>query len=260
MNTKIEIELNKILTDKVSGSSELLGKIEQFFINYHLHFTDHTSLIKKIKKHFKSFENVQKFLIRLQSKADSKQFIKYLIRQIELERNVYKKIFENALPHIKNRKVILTISNSKTIFEILKLLNPNNKPKIIICESRPNFEGRILAKNLAEVNFEVQLITEAQTANYMRNVDCVIIGADSILKNGNAVNKVGSFQLAILCKHFKKPFYIIADKSKFSKRNNLIQKKESVSEIWKSKPQNILVNNSYFEIIPNQLITKIISD
>ena len=41
-------------------------------------------------------------------------------------------------------------------------------------------------------------------------VDCVIIGADRIAPNGDVVNKVGSYSLAVNCSHHKIPFYVAA--------------------------------------------------
>ena len=41
-------------------------------------------------------------------------------------------------------------------------------------------------------------------------IDCIVVGADRIAANGDTANKIGTFQLAILAKHFKIPFYVAA--------------------------------------------------
>jgi translation initiation factor 2B subunit (eIF-2B alpha/beta/delta family) len=71
---------------------------------------------------------------------------------------------------------------------------------------------------------------------------------------------VGSLQLAVLSKHFKKPFYVVANKSKFSSKNVFTQRKESPDEIWKNQSDKITIDNFYFEVVPARLITKIITD
>lgn len=98
------------------------------------------------------------------------------------------------------------------------------------------------------------------SASHVRKCDCVIIGADTVLRNRSVVNKVGSFQLALLCNYFQKPFYVITEKSKFSLKNEFKQIEESTDEIWKDAPKGVAIKNIYFEKIPASLISKIITD
>ncbi len=173
---------------------------------------------------------------------------------------IYDRIFANSLPYLKNKRSILTISNSKTVFEILRKLRTENCKLLTVSESRPKLEGRILAKKLNKEKISVALITEAMSASYVRKCDCVIIGADTVLRNRSVVNKVGSFQLALLCNYFQKPFYVITEKSKFSLKNEFKQIGESTEEIWKDAPKGVAIKNIYFEKIPASLISKIITD
>ena len=41
-------------------------------------------------------------------------------------------------------------------------------------------------------------------------VDLVITGADRVVANGDAANKIGTYGLAVLARHHKVPFYIAA--------------------------------------------------
>jgi len=43
-----------------------------------------------------------------------------------------------------------------------------------------------------------------------RKIDMVIVGADRIAVNGDIVNKVGTYNLAVLAKHHGIPFYVAA--------------------------------------------------
>lgn len=258
---KVKRELRNILADKTSGSSELLERINLFCSKNLIQISNPQQIISLLKKHFTSFQNIQDYLESLQSAVRSKQHVlKHFDKYRMNEESVYSNIYKKALPYLKNKKRILTISNSKTVYEILRLLITNHKPRITICESRPQYEGRLLAKKLSALKVQVQLITEAQAAEYINKCDCVLIGADTILKNGDVINKVGSLQLAILSKYYSKPFYVIADKSKFSNKNKFAQRVESQNEIWKGKTKKIFIKNYYFEKIPRILITKILSD
>ena len=43
-----------------------------------------------------------------------------------------------------------------------------------------------------------------------KGINCIVVGADRVAKNGDSANKIGTFQLAVVAKHFKIPFYIAA--------------------------------------------------
>ncbi len=261
MKKKIEIEINKILNDKTSGSNDLLSNIHALLFQNSANLCELKFIIHKLKKAFPAFSGIQNYLYNLERTINRKDSIRKFFQDFNhTEKSVYNNIFKNALPYLKKKKNILTISNSKTVFEILTRLASVAKLSIFICESRPKYEGRILAEKLASRKIKTQLITEAQAAIYLGKSDCVLIGADSILKNGDAINKIGSFQLAILCKYFNKPFYVIADKLKFSSNNKFIQVEISSGEIWSACKKRIKIKNFYFERIPKSLITKIITN
>ena len=132
------------------------------------------------------------------------------------------------------------MSRSKTVIDVLKLwYKKNKKLNVIICESRPKYEGRLTALDLVKAGIKVGLITDAMMGIYISKVDAAIIGADSVLKNGNVINKVGSKSLALFCKEYRKPFYVVTTKSKFSKSKSFRSKKENSKEVWDKSIENI---------------------
>jgi translation initiation factor 2B subunit (eIF-2B alpha/beta/delta family) len=95
---------------------------------------------------------------------------------------------------------------------------------------------------------------------YVQNVDAVIIGADTVLSNGNVVNKAGSKALALLCKEYKRPFYVVTAQSKYSRKKTYRSKSENPDEVWDKKVKNLSINNIYFEEIEKKFITKIFTE
>jgi translation initiation factor 2B subunit (eIF-2B alpha/beta/delta family) len=261
MTEKAQKEFNKIISDKTSGSTDLLLKLNGFLKKYFLDLENQLWFIENAKKEFGPFQNIQIYLRKLEINVKnnnlSQSFFDY---QITKYNSVYDKIYKNTFPYLANVRSVLTISNSRTIFEIIKRLGEIKTLKLIVCEARPKLEGRILAKKAASSNVKVEMITEAMAAGSIVKSDCVLIGADQILKDGSVVNKIGSLQLALLCKQFKKPFYVAAEKSKFSRNNKFLQKEESTDEIWKNHPEEIAIKNFYFENIPGSVITRIFTD
>lgn len=259
-----EKQLEKILIDNTSGSTELLLKINNL-LKKNLHNKSFIEFsIKKITQdlsHFSAIKNYLNKLEKIYSYENEKALQKFLSEFENIESNRHKKIFYNSLPFIINLNSVLTISNSNTLLNYFTLWREQNAKLIVtVCESRPMLEGRILAKNLLKEDIKVQLITDSEISIFINKVDAVIIGADSILPNGNIINKVGSNILAILCKIYKKPFYVVASKSKFIKRKSFIPSESKPEEIWNYHNKNLEIYNYYFEEVEKKLITKVFTD
>ena len=255
-------ELEKLIADKISGSADILFSLNNLFEKNFDRIDDFIPVINNLKKEFRTFQNIRHYLINVKALAEkgtlTKQFFKSYLSSAE---DTQHEIFEHAFPFLKGKKKILTLSNSGTVFEFLKLMKKSKKNiSVVVCESRPKLEGRILAKKLTDKNIKVTIITEAMLAQYIPKCDCALIGADAVLKNKSVVNKIGSLQTAILCRYFKKPFYVAADKSKFTSVSNANQRVHDDKEIWGKMPQGIKTENFYFEVVPKELITKIFTD
>lgn len=251
-------EYQRLIADNTSGSRELLIKLIKF-LQKHQNEID-ADIIIHLQNHFSDFQTINSFLKKFSIAFENKRLEHFFKENPIDDKVVYKKIFTNFLPYIKNFQTIITISNSKTISEVLKLISQSNKSlKVIISEGRPNNEGTIFAERLAESNISTTLITEAQIYQFAQKTDCAIIGADKILANGNVINKVGSYLLALACKELNKPFFVLADKSKSCLDNCFIPKEYNRDEIFKTE-KKIEIHNFYFEEITKELITEIITD
>lgn len=49
----------------------------------------------------------------------------------------------------------------------------------------------------------------------MDKVDMVFVGAEGVVENGGIVNKIGTFQIALVAKALSKPVYAVAESYKF---------------------------------------------
>jgi translation initiation factor eIF-2B subunit delta len=257
-------KLNKILNNKTSGSSELVALLNKYFLSIRNNSTQIKESIKLAKNKLGHFEIVNSYLneldkiLKRQNKDDLASFLESYLRK---ENEKIEVIFNKNYQTLKRIRSVITLSRSKTVIDILKLLHKKNKTfKVVVCESRPKNEGRLTAQELVKAGINVELITDAIMGIFVPKVDAAIIGADSILKNGKVVNKAGSKVLALLCKEYKKPFYVVTARSKFSNRNNFNSKKENPKEVWNKSSKNLKVSNIYFEEIDKKYVTKIFTD
>jgi translation initiation factor 2B subunit (eIF-2B alpha/beta/delta family) len=261
MNKTDNSRLRKIFSDNTSGSVNILLELHEHLQREQKMLEVFPALINEIKQHFKTFQSVQNYIDELeQNLRQGKKLDAFFKRQTRLLENVYSEIFRKHKNIFSKFNSVVTISNSKTVFKILKLIKKQNpKIKVYVCESRPIFEGRITAELLANTNIDVELLTEAAITSIISNVDAAIIGADIILKNGNVVNKIGSNPLAVMCKYYSVPFYVVADKNKISDGIKFNQKEKPSTEIWRSSNSKIKIRNFYFEEINKKLITKVLN-
>jgi methylthioribose-1-phosphate isomerase len=100
-------------------------------------------------------------------------------------------------------------------------------------------------------------------------VDIIFTGADRIASNGDTANKIGTYMLAVLARHHKIPFYIVAPRSTFDlkiKSGNQIPIEERNSkEVTHfagvpTAPKGIKVYNPAFDVTPAKLITGIVTE
>ena len=261
---KRQKELFRILEDKTHGSAAILEKLNQHLLQYSSdsdYIVSVMIMTKKLLSHFSLIQNYLNDLQNVLDKNNSKGLKVFLVEFEKLESMIYSKIFNELQKSIPNAKKFLTLSHSKTVLEVLKLwkLN-NNKLEVIVCESRPELEGRILAKELIKQGINVELITDAMIAIKVPEADAVLLGADQILRNENIVNKTGSKALAIIAKYYKVPVYALSSKQKVIKRKKFDSKFDDPEKVWKYKHTNLRVTNNLFEEVENKLINKIITD
>ncbi|NCA98244.1 MAG: S-methyl-5-thioribose-1-phosphate isomerase [Clostridia bacterium] len=85
--------------------------------------------------------------------------------------------------------------------------------KAFIDETRPRLQGaRLTAFELVQSGIDATLVSDNMAAVVMSQakIQAVIVGCDRIAANGDTANKIGTFGLSILARHFNIPFYIAA--------------------------------------------------
>jgi methylthioribose-1-phosphate isomerase len=124
--------------------------------------------------------------------------------------------------------------------------------------------SRLTAWELKRAGFDVTLITDNMVASVMaqRKVDKVIVGADHLARNGDIANKIGTYGIAVLARHFKIPFYVLCPPA-----SNLKSGKDIKIEVRPDKemleyrglrlaPEGVKGYYPAFDVTPAGLITR----
>ena len=68
--------------------------------------------------------------------------------------------------------------------------------RVYATESYPGMEGKQLAKELIAAGIPVTLIADSAVDSILQGVDLVLVGADSVCKDGSLIHKIGTREIA----------------------------------------------------------------
>ena len=143
---------------------------------------------------------------------------------------------------------------------------------VFVDETRPFLQGaRLTAWELREAGIPLTLITDSMAAHFMGRgeVDCVIVGADRIVANGDVANKIGTYGLAVLARAHAIPFYVAAPTTTIDlslKRGEEIpieqRDPEEVTHLGDQPlaPEGVHAAYPAFDVTPHGLVTAIITE
>ncbi|HYA99273.1 MAG TPA: hypothetical protein VED37_03570, partial [Ktedonobacteraceae bacterium] len=177
--------------------------------------------------------------------------------------------FDSAIEHITNyaRRLltgtIMTHSLSGTVLDVLTNCLSHIE-QIIVLEGRPRYEGREVARILSQKQASVTLITDAQADIFLPECHAIVVGADSILANGDILNKAGTALLAWAARGHKVPFYVLSETLKVSPNNwsgDLAQLEEKEpTEVLEQGIDGVSIRNFYFDRTLSKLVSGVITE
>ncbi len=144
--------------------------------------------------------------------------------------------------------------------------------KVIANETRPFLQGaRLTAYELKEDDIPVTVACDNACGLLMRRgmVQKVVVGADRVAANGDAVNKIGTYSVALLAREHGVPFYVAAPLSTIDRNmpdgdSTPIEDRtpREVTHVGETQitPDGVPVYNFAFDATPSELIAGIITE
>ncbi|ASJ14084.1 translation initiation factor eIF-2B alpha/beta/delta subunit family protein [Thermococcus radiotolerans] len=159
---------------------------------------------------------------------------------------------------IDENEVVITHSFSSAVLEIFKAAWRKGKHfRVILTESAPDYEGIALARELDSLGVPFEVITDAQLGLFARKATLALVGADNVTRDGAAVNKAGTYLLALACHDNGVPFYVAAES--FKLHPELSSGEVEIVE----RPyvrQGYRVRNMLFDVTPWRYVRGIITE
>jgi len=168
---------------------------------------------------------------------------------------------------LENGDVILTHCNISGLMPLIAQFAKDQGKKISFyaTETRPYLQGsRLTAWEIMRAGFDVTIITDNMVAYLLSKgkVTKIIVGADHLTLNGDIANKIGTYQIAVVAKHFKIPFYVIcppASKLKSGSQIKIEIRPGNELKIYQGlalAPKEVKAYYPAFDVTPAKLITK----
>ena len=182
-------------------------------------------------------------------------------RLLEEYDTAIERITQHARPLLTG--TLMTHSLSGTVLEVLIACRAAIE-RMIVLEGRPRYEGRDVARALSEHGLAVTLITDAQADIFLPQCHAVVVGADTVLENGDVINKAGTALLAWAAHGHKIPLYVLCETLKISAQRwsgDLVQLEEKEAEEVLEQPiKGVTVRNFYFDHTRARLVTRLITE
>jgi methylthioribose-1-phosphate isomerase len=180
---------------------------------------------------------------------------------------------------IKDGDVVLTHCNAGSLATVdygtalgvvRAAVERGKKVSVIADETRPKLQGaRLTCYELKRDEIPVTLISDTMVGYVMSKglVDKVVVGADRIVKDA-VLNKIGTYNVAVLAKEHGIPFYVAAPTSTIdstiTSEEAVIEERspEEVTNVRSERiaPEGVKVLNPAFDITPMKYVTAIITE
>ena len=142
----------------------------------------------------------------LASGRSNEQIVEEARQLIEARERAGRAIAVLVAPHLHG--VVMTHSNSATVQEAIDHTPPD---RVVCTVSAPGEEGRELAEQLRGSDLAVDLVDDSDAEHAVGTVDLLLLGADTVFRDGSLVNKVGTAGMAKAAKKAGVPVVVACE-------------------------------------------------
>lgn len=186
-----------------------------------------------------------------------------------------------ALPFLPDRVRLLTHCNAGALATggygtalgvVRAAAEAGRLERVYADETRPRQQGaRLTAWELHHEGLPVTVLPDTAAGFLMAagKINCVVVGADRIARNGDVANKIGTYQVAILAAHHQIPFFVAAplstvDSSCPSGAEIPIEHRDPKEVAFVDQcrvvPEGIPCENPAFDVTPASLVKAIFTE
>ncbi|MCJ1405316.1 hypothetical protein MMC11_008543 [Xylographa trunciseda] len=185
-------------------------------------------------------------------------------------------ISNSAAEKIQDGDVILTFAKSSIVQQTLvEAYRKGIRFRVIVVDSRPLFEGKHLARALANLGLEVQYSLTHAIDHVMKDATKVFLGAHAMMSNGRLFSRIGTAIVAMMAKEADIPVIVCCESIKFTDKvaldsivsnevappDELLLQGESATALkaWRDSP-NLQLLNLMYDVTPAAYINMVVTE
>ncbi|MEF8778269.1 MAG: initiation factor 2B [Natronomonas sp.] len=153
---------------------------------------------------------------------------------------------------------VFTLSRSGTVHSALEAARPAS---VFVAESRPAREGIDTAERLADAGLETTVLVDAAIEEVIteRDIDTVLVGADTVLEDGSVVNKIGTQTAVRAARAARIDSYVVCSQDKIAPETTFDPEFGSAETVYDGDG-DLEVHNPTFERVPPSALSSIITE
>ncbi len=177
----------------------------------------------------------------------------------------------NILTHC-NAGALATVDYGTALAPVRTAWKQGKQVHVYVDETRPRLQGaRLTSWELMRDGIPMTLIADNAAGYFIQNgkVDIIFVGADRVVANGDVVNKIGTYTVAVVARENGVPFYAVVPTSTVDLRlasgDEVPIEERAAEEVTHVRgqpigPEGVNVANPAFDVTPHRYVTGIITE
>ena len=163
---------------------------------------------------------------------------------------------------IHDGMTVFTHCHSSSALAVLKeAWRQGRRFKVLNTETRPRYQGRITARELAAEGIPVTHMVDSAAKYALDGADLFLFGADAVLPSGYLINKVGTGIFCLVAHRYDVPTYCAAHTLKVVRdKSDEAVEQRAPEEVWPEAPEGVLVFNPAFDKVHLKYVTAFITE
>lgn len=184
---------------------------------------------------------------------------------IEFFKTAKAKLAQIGAEKIQDGATVFTHCHASSCTAILlKAWSDGKRFTVRNTETRPKWQGRKTAEELAKAGIPVIHSVDSVGRLQLKASTLMLFGADAVTVEGNVVNKIGTAMFAEFAHQYQIPVYSCTNSWKFDPltikgRDEPIEERDP-KEVWENPPAGVTLINPAFELTSADRITGLITE
>jgi len=158
-------------------------------------------------------------------------------------------------------KVFTHCHSSSAVGILLHAWRSGKRFRVHTTETRPRFQGRITARELAAEGIPVVHSVDSAAKLALDGASLFLFGADAVRSTGFLLNKVGTGIFCVIAGHYGVPTYCATHTLKVVRdESEDVVEERAAEEVWEDPPGGVTIRNPAFDRVNLKYVTGFVTE